>query len=33
MNIVFPNGEAEILEVSDEGWSEVCTGIFIMKVP
>ena len=30
---VFPNSEAEVPEVSDEGWSEVCSGIFIMKVP
>ena len=30
---VFPNSEAEVPVVSDEGWSEVCSGIFIMKVP
>jgi hypothetical protein len=30
---VFPNSEAEISEVSDEDWSEVCSGIFIMEVP
>ena len=29
---VFPNSEAEIPEVSNEGWSEVCRGIFIMEV-
>ena len=29
---VFPNSEAEISEVSDEGWSQVCNGIFVMEV-
>ena len=30
---VLPNSEAEILEMSHKGWSEVCRGIFIMEVP
>ena len=30
---VFPNSESEIPEVPNEGWSEVCRGIFIMEVP
>ena len=30
---VFSNSEAEISEVSNEGWSEVCHGIVSMEVP